>query len=126
MEIATLAFQLPPFIISCVIFARIRYKYTYIKSKRHIHRHLGQYLLLDIATLARDNSRYNLQRYIFQNEINIIGHDVNGMYVVILGFQFAPGNPIVSIRVTSRYNFQHHICKNLMKANFYCVEGTCT
>ena len=40
---------------------------------------------------------------------------MNGMYVVTLGFQIAPGNRIVSIRVTSRYNFQCHIWKNLIK-----------
>ena len=51
---------------------------------------------------------------------------MNGMYVVTLVFQFAPGNLNVGVRVTSRYNFQCHICKNLVKANFYWVEGTCT
>ena len=52
MEIVTLALQLPLVIISSAIFARIRYKYTYITSKRRLHRHLGQNLPLDIVTLA--------------------------------------------------------------------------
>ena len=127
MEIVTLAFQLPPVIISSAIFDRNRYKYSYKTSERRVHRHLVSKLATGYRNVScRDTSRYNFQRYIFQNKINTIGHDVNGMYVVTLGFQFAPGNRIVSITVTSRYNFQHHICKNLIKANFYCVERTCT
>ena len=126
MEIVTLALQLPPVIISSAIFDKIRYKYTYITSTRRVHRHLGQNLPQDIVTLAVDTSRYNFQRYIFQNKINIIGHEVNGMYVVTLGYQLAPGNRNVSIRVTSRYNFQRHISKKLMKANLYSVKGTWT
>ena len=45
------------------------------------------------------------------------------MYVVTLGYQLAPGYRNVSIRVTSRYNFQRHICKNLIKANYIASTG---
>ena len=45
------------------------------------------------------------------------------MYVVTLGFQIAPGNRIVSIRVTSRYNFQCYIWKNLIKQTSIASKG---
>ena len=38
---------------------------------------------------------------------------MNGMYLVTLVFQFAPGYLKVGVSVTSRYNFQSHICKKI-------------
>ena len=63
MEIVTLALQLPPVIIS--IFDRIRYKYTYVTSKRRVHRHLGQNLPLDIETLAVETPPVIISNAIF-------------------------------------------------------------
>ena len=65
MEIVTLAFQLPPVIISSAIFDRIRYKYTYKTSKRRVHRHLGQNLPLDIVTLAVETPPVIISNAIF-------------------------------------------------------------
>ena len=126
MEIVTLAFQLPPVIISSAIFDRNRYKYSYKTSERRVHRHLVSKLATGYRNVScRDTSRYNFQRYIFQNKINFIGHDVNGMYLVTLVFQFAPGNLKVGVSVTSRYNFQCHVCKNLIQIHLYNVKETC-
>ena len=69
-------------------------------------------------------SRFISQRYNSQNQTTNIGDDVNGMYAVTCGYHFAPRN--VGIRVTSSYNFQRHVCKNLIKVNLYSVKGTCT
>ena len=65
MEIVTLALQLPPVIISSAIFDSIRYKYTYITSKRRVHRHLGQNLPLDIITLAVETPPVIISSVIF-------------------------------------------------------------
>ena len=65
MEIVTLAFQLPPVIISSAIFDRIRYKNTYKTSKRRVHRHLGQKLPLDIITLAVETPPVIISNAIF-------------------------------------------------------------
>ena len=50
---------------------------------------------------------------------------MNGMYLVTLVFQFAPGNLKVGVSVTSRYNFQCHVCKNLIQIHLYNVKETC-
>ena len=68
MEIVTLAFQLPPVIISSAIFDRIRYKNTYKTSKRRVHRrvtYLGQNLPLDIITLAVETPPVIISNAIF-------------------------------------------------------------
>ena len=72
MEIVTLAFQLTPVIISSALFDRIRYKYTYITSKRRVHRHLGQNLKLDIATLAVETPPVIISNDIFSRMRSIL------------------------------------------------------
>ena len=61
----TLALQLPPVIFSSAIFDRIKHKYTYIMSKRRVHRHLGQNLPLDIVTLAVETPPVIISNAIF-------------------------------------------------------------
>ena len=73
---------------------------------------------------STDTTRYDFQRYIFQNKTNIIGHGVNGMYAVTCGYQFSPGYRNVSITVTCRYDFQGHICRIKIRFNLYIVKGT--
>ena len=65
LGIVMLALQLPPVIISNAIFATIRFKYTYITSKRRVHRHLGQSLPLDIVTLAVEATPIIISNAIF-------------------------------------------------------------
>ena len=72
MEIVTLAFQLPPVIISSAIFERNWYKYTYKTSKRRVHRHLGQNLPLDIVTLAVETPPVIIANAIFSRMRSIL------------------------------------------------------
>ena len=72
MEIVSLALQLPPVIISSAIFARIKYKYTYIKSQKRVHRHLGQNVPLDIVTLAAETPPVIISNAIFSRMRSIL------------------------------------------------------
>ena len=52
LDVVTLALQPPAVMISRSIFAKIRYKFTYITSRIRVQRQLVQKLSLEIVTLA--------------------------------------------------------------------------
>ena len=109
-DIVTLALQSPAVVISRAIVYQNWMKLNLYNVQGTCTETFGSQVITGNRNVSSTNtSRYDFQRYIFQNKITIIGLDVNEMYAVTYGYQFSPGYRNVSIAATCRYDFQGHI-----------------